>query len=631
MPKSSTADWIQTQRDFARSLYAKSIEQNEEVEELFKAEWNVPADTGEKATASGPRVTKPARARAYLEKYLTLLSVRAKQKLTVLPHDISRDEQKRCSRIEQWLTGYQRAYQMQTKRNHWRHFVYWYLLRGRGCVETRIDPQYIGTTNLPVRTIVRDPDSVWSVWGENGIGWYVTEHDRYAWDVRREITRRSGGGKKDKWRKVSLPEDDNELVTVTEFWDDERCAATINGEMLYEREHQYGFVPLSEAHCMDTPLADAEWAAQSVLYPIMDSLKQQYALASKMATGVDLFYWPRILVQNPSGQVVMLDSGAPGVESYIPPDAKVTVIEPTPNAPVLQQLMGWLQSDVSLGGIPEIAWGTEPSTLTSGFAVSQVLTQIMDKVYDKKDNIEVALAWDWGHKLRLVEQIVGGTGVHLEVTSAPEYATGGRRKTLVDITHADVEDHYAVEVSITPELPNDRMVKAQLAQAFRAPGADGKPLLDDRTILETVIEVEHPDQVAERIDEQMLPAQSQFVRDLSIAAAEQEFLENNREMVRRVEKLEPSKLPASITQWIEQRAQQLAQEMHAQMMQQQAQAQAQQAQQQAQAGPPPGAMPSQMAAGGVPPDQIPELTQAAQARRGKPVNAPNEGQATMPQ
>ena len=175
---------------------------------------------------------------------------------------------------------------------------------------------------------------------------------------------------------------------------------------------------------MDTPLTDMEWAYSSVLGPVMDSLKQMFALASKLATGVDLFYWPKILVRSADGKAVILDSGMPGVESYIPMDAKVDILAPTPNDRVLAQLMGWLQSDIQLGTIPDIAWGTEPSSLESGFAISQVLAQVLDKIHDKKVNLELALGWDWGHKLKLIEKFGIAPGFNLMVPMKVEVNLG---------------------------------------------------------------------------------------------------------------------------------------------------------------------------------------------------------------
>lgn len=409
------AQYFLEQHQFAKRYYQQANARALEVERLFKSEFDVPSDVKHPKTTSGPRITRPSRGRAILEKFLTLLSVRAQQKIAVIPRDNTIEELQTTSKIERWCHGYQRAYYFETKKNPWRSFVYWYLLRGRAGMETRFDPAYIGTDCLPLRTVCDDPLCIYSIWGRNGIGWYTKEYTRYTWDLQKEINVRKGTRAKTKWRKVKLPDDPNEMVSVIEYWNDDTCAALVNEELLYESPHKYGFVPLAEAHCMDTPLDDPEWAYQSVLGPIMDSLKGMYILANKLAAGVDLFYWPMILVRSPDGKAVMLNSGAPGVETQIPIDSKVDILNPQPNQAIIAQLMSWYQSDVQLGGIPDIAWGTEPSSLESGFAIAQVLAQVLDKIKDKSTNLEMALGWDWGHKLSLIETYGEATGTYLQV------------------------------------------------------------------------------------------------------------------------------------------------------------------------------------------------------------------------
>ena len=551
--KPSDAKWVLDQHHFARDLYHEARDFSQEVQELFTAKWSVPRDAADQPTAGG-RATqlKPARARAILEKFLTLLNVRATTKVQVIPRSTGEQEQKACTKLENWLLGYQRQYMMETKQNPWRKFVYWYLLRGRAVIETRFDVNRVGSDAMPIRTIVTDPNLVFSVWGENGVGWYTKEYKRYVWDISSELSELSGSKKR---KMPELPDDENEKVPVVEYWDKEWHALLVDEQLVWVNRHDYGFVPICEAHCMDTPLADMRWAYNSVLGPIMDSLKQQYAAASKLATGVDLFYWPKVLVQSATGQAVILDSGMPGVETHIPPDAKVTVIQPSPNAQVLAQLMGWLKADEQLGGIPEIAWGAEPSSLQSGFAVSQVLSQILDKIHDKKTNLELAMGWDFSHKLQLVEKFGLMDGVNLMVPAgdaAKAYGASSRKSMLIDIKPDDVDGRNHVAVTITPELPQDRMVKAQLAQAYRTPGVDGKPLVDDQTILE-MLEFEHPDLINQRIREQLLPAQSKEIAQTSVQAAEQEWMTENKEVVKLAEKrTNPENMPKMSPEQIQQ-------------------------------------------------------------------------------
>ena len=596
------ADWVLKQHRFAKGQYGEALRFSAEVEKLWKADFDVPRDTSDSMTSSKPRITRPARARAILEKFLTLLQIRANQQIQVVPKSTGEGEQRACEKLEQWLTGYQRALNMEMKKNVYRDFVYFFLLRGRGCIETRFDVKAIGGEYMPIRTMAHDPNQIYSVWGESGIGWYTKEYTRFAWDIREELEN------KGKTRNIKLPDDPNKRVLVVEYWDSNWNALVVDNQLVWVNEHEYGFVPLCEAHCMGTPIADMRWAYQSVLGPIMDSLKQQYIMASKMATGVDLYYYPKVLVQSPTGQAVMLDTGTPGVETQIPPDAKVTVLNPTTNAAVMQQLMSFLRADEQIGGIPEVAFAAEPANLQSGFAVSQVLSQVMDKIYDKKIAIEQALGWDFGHKLQLIEKFgdMDGLKLSVPVTVSEVGGGGGKKTTLIAITPDDVDGRIHVEVIIQPEMPQDRMIKAQLASAFRNPGVDGQPLLDDRSILESVLDIDNHAEVSRRVREQMLPKMSPHIQETMTLAAEQQWLNENKTLVKLAEK----------------RRKDIEEEQAEKLMLEQQSA-------------PPG-MPQQ---GGVPPEAADQFMQMMQGQQGGGIGGPNplampmlpQQGATMPQ
>lgn len=416
-------DTIERRHKFAQGLYAEAISQSQEVEKLFTADFAIPADRADATKGADIKVIQPAQARAIVEKFITLNSAQARQKKTVLPKDNGLEEQEKCSLIEQWLHAYQRGYVFETKKNPWRDDAFWYYFRGRSYLEARFDPSFIGKGKLPFRTLTPDPNTVFPVWGEDGIGYYTKCYTRYAWDLQQEYERRRKGDKKYRWQPLALGEKDeeNEEVEIVEYWDDEHCGALVNGELAYLREHEYGCVPLAEARCMDTPLASMEWAFQSVLAPVMNSLKNEYALAAKMAEGANLMYWPKIIVTTSDGRVYVYDLGTIGVDQIPPGAQKVDVVTPTPNAAVLAQSMAWFQGDVSRGTLPNIAWGNEPQSLESGFAINQVLNQVRDKIEDKKLNLELQYGQHDGHILKLVEKFGAGTGVVTRVPAEVAY------------------------------------------------------------------------------------------------------------------------------------------------------------------------------------------------------------------
>jgi len=193
-----------------------------------------------------------------------------------------------------------------------------------------------------------------------------------------------------------------------------------------------------------------------------------------------------------------------------------------------------------------------------------------------------------------------------------------------------VDGRTAVIVKIRPELPQEKMQQAQLAQAFRAPGVDGRPLLSDRDIRDSVLEFEYPDTVERNIDAQMLSATSKDVQKLIAAAQEQRWMEDHSDTVALAEKklgepmrVYPEDMAAIMT--ILQKSMQGApgaDVMLAQADQMAAGGGMGLPPGQGPVGPNPAAMPSQMMMS--PEEALPDPTQLAQSqpRRGKPVNGP---------
>lgn len=106
----------------------------------------------------------------------------------------------------------------------------------------------------------------------------------------------------------------------------------------------------------------------------------------------------------------------------------------------------------------------------------------------------------------------------------------------VELKPDDIDGRFYVSVKISPIMPQEEMQRAQLAAAYRAPGVDGRPLMDDRTILETVLEADHPDLIHARIEQQLFPAKSQAVTKIMQDAAEYDWMQENPETIEKARK-----------------------------------------------------------------------------------------------
>jgi len=219
---------------------------------------------------------------------------------------------------------------------------------------------------------------------------------------------------------------------------------------------------------------------------------------------------------------------------------------------------------------------------------------------------------------------------------------------LLTLTEEEIGSHFWVEGSVRPKLPQDKLVLSQIAQALRAPGADGKPSMSDEDIGHYVFEWPFPDQVKRNVDLQMFEAQSQEVQQMIQVGLLEKWKKANKPTVDAYEKamapdaqfkkmkdeLTPEKMQALIEAGAMMKHAEMMGVDPNQMMQQMAQASAMQdsaALQQSlvpstvappqpggQPGQPlPGAMPPQMMMGGSQAQTgvVPEMQVAEQMRR----------------
>jgi hypothetical protein len=251
--------------------------------------------------------------------------------------------------------------------------------------------------------------------------YYTKEYKVYGRELCKEL---DGGGYQTAWLTAEEGYKDCEICCV-EYWDDTYHAlvckhedgAESDGELIYSKKHDYKFVPLSIGYCMDTPLASAEWAYSSVIAPVVDSLKQVYMLMSKISTGVNMYYYPLIVYISADNRPViwnpMTNTGEDLV--HIQPGSQLIVLNPTPNAQIINQAMAFHAGDIALMTLPEIAFGKESKSLESGFAYSQVLSAAKGAIDDKLPQLQMAAAGCRSHMLRLIDKFSKGSGLDFSV------------------------------------------------------------------------------------------------------------------------------------------------------------------------------------------------------------------------
>lgn len=174
----------------------------------------------------------------------------------------------------------------------------------------------------------------------------------------------------------------------------------------------------------------------------------------------------------------------------------------------------------------------------------------------------------------------------------------------VTLTPAEIGDHFQVEVSLEPRLPQDELQAMQLVQAYRTPGPNGVPLMSDEDLLTKVARDPHAEATLRRARLQALAATDPEIQQIAAAAGREEWKRANPAAVKAWEKAqnpdpdaEFEKLKKTLTpEAFDQLVQAAAEMRHAQMMgadpgQVLGAAQAQAAQQEQMALAPPTAQP----------------------------------------
>ena len=409
-----SANEVLEQHEHAKGLYSNAVSRMKEVDELLTGVYEVPKDVRD---MKGTTVAQPVLPRAIIERVRQMMAVQTAT-ARVIPSKPGEKERNNATKKERWLNGALRRTRYESKRDPHRDAIYWYLLRGRVDYEVRVLPNFAGSGKFPIQTLTDDPMTIFPVRGRNGILWYTKEYTIYARELKHDL--------RDKEENAGFLDgmDANDEIPIVEYWDDTYYAAVAkteskkgepDGHLLMSKKHEYGFVPLAEARCMDTPLASAEWAGQSVIGPVVNHIKQVYILASKMATGVNLFYYPLLYGVSPNGQPVIIDPNNPGEVQPLAVGTKLEVIPVQVNSSVLQQLMGFFKSEINLMTLPETAFGAEPTNLESGFAISQVMNAVASAVSDKLPQMELAMGDLYGFWLRLYRDFGAGTGMDFAV------------------------------------------------------------------------------------------------------------------------------------------------------------------------------------------------------------------------
>lgn len=534
---------VEAKIDFACNHYASRDGDQKAVEEVYKASFSTDPDIRD----AGLTLVNVPTGQSIVKMFASYLGIGIDVKTQVLPLDESDQEQIRCTKLERYLAAVRYASEYEAHSRSYQDFVFYFLFRGWGVFKTLFYNEYIDTYNFPIRILARDPHYVYPIFGLTGPLYVVEKYDRYVLDIKLEL-KALWERKKDKdaiaWKKPDFGEHmDTDKIEVVEYWDDKFKGLRVGGEWVWLSPHHYqkkgerGIIPYSFAFCEKTPIADGKWMGRSILAPIVDVIKEQAKLMSKVTTATDLFFYPQILVETPHGEAFVMSS-APGQTQPIPPGSKVTVLNLSANQMLLTTLMAWYEKSISLFGLPDAMWGVQPGQVQAGYAISMLQQGAKTKIGEKANEIQAAIARAHEHVLRLTEIFAPLTkeGFKLHPVEDVRMPSTDTRPHPLTITADDVAGHYRNRVTITPDLPNDQALMWRVAQMAREPhGTTGLSLASDAFIREDIVKLAHPDVEAARVLNQYLSTNPQ-VQEAQAALYTQQWLDDHKKELKALER-----------------------------------------------------------------------------------------------
>jgi hypothetical protein len=461
---------------FASIQYAEARDFMREVETIWQGLFDVP-----KAIEDSPvEISQPSDGYILLSKMVRLLGIRSQRRLGVVGHGDNEMENQRVDKLERFLRAYESEHRRITRKDTLRRVGAMTLLRGRGAIQTLYSPQ---RKAVPVRRRVLDPLQYSPVYGEDGIDWYTIERWMNKWQLFDYFK----GLPEEMQAGMSIPNEDDpnlfgqDLIRVIEYWDADQCAWMVDGgkekHLIQSYEHGYGQVTLQEAALGDMPVENPRWSSMPFLGPNVNDIKQKAILESKMATGVEAFYYGLIYAQTQDGAIIRLDPYAPpGAIQNLPAGATIQQFKPTADQNSLKMLYDVFQGKINKGTLSELAFALDQSG-ASGFAQQQVLSILQDDIADFRDQLESVEGASLGDVLHLHEVFAPDDGWEY-----PLEKKGGAVK-LEMIKADDINGHTRVTVGIKVDLPQDRLQKATIFNQTYQAGPDGKYRIDFDTAL----------------------------------------------------------------------------------------------------------------------------------------------------
>ena len=355
-----------------------------------------------------------------------------------------------------------------------------------------------------------DPRNVY--WGidDQGLSWLCVVTERTKRDIKGIYNKDVGdGGTGDEDNGISVYDfydQNHNMVTTAQTV---LKAPTVHGSpRVPDWLGPVGSTPQIFGEGFSKDFGDSIYAADRNIYPMVNFAMSIWLELTGRARS------PGYVITYADGSMTLSDDPYKmGSELTLPEGATIKPLEQIQTTRDAAALFGVISGEMQRGSLPQSAFG-ELQFQLSGFAINSLRQGIGTVIHPTVKAMEVAYT---GIANLLVDQYTSGKFADMEVSGMDregEFFTE-------TITPQQVKKAGGrIVVEILPELPQDDPAKMNMAQMARTPGADGKPLLGDRTVREDVLNRQDPDADEAVVLEQMADASSplaQAVRTLETA------------------------------------------------------------------------------------------------------------------
>lgn len=257
--------------------------------------------------------------------------------------------------------------------------------------------------------------------------------------------------------------DDNDIVTLIDYWDDEYNAIAINytqenrtsrktveitAWIVRPEKHNYGFLPWIIYFPCRLPFKDSgQRMGVPVFWRVSDLIRELTYFSSKKATMLDRWQDPPLVTKTIDGRDFEPVRTEAGLHLRLEPDEDAEyLVNPTP-MPQMDSHLEFLQSELEKGSIPRVLQGQYVGRM-SGVAMSLLRNPTLMKVAFKQKSLERALVRMNTYMLILFEKML----------RSPRYAWGKNEMGEgidVMIDPDAIGGYYRNEVHLSASLPTD--------------------------------------------------------------------------------------------------------------------------------------------------------------------------------